>query len=246
MSLKFTSFQDEICFISDSHFGSENPEKEARKKKYFSKLLKHLAERQIPVIFNGDIFDFLFDYGNLIDPKNMNVLIDIFQLTKKSPFVVYLLGNHDLWGKRLIEEYTGVKCCEKLELYFNDKRFFITHGDDLNKNSIIDKISCFILKNGLSVYLFKKIPSRIGFKIAKIVSRLSRGRSKKLNFTYDRYIKFSINKWNEGFDFVIIGHLHSPFIYREKEKELGIIGDWMKHGTVLYYKKGRLVHNIIL
>lgn len=204
-----------------------------------------MAEKKIPVIFNGDIFDFLFDYGKLIDPKNLNVLIEIFQLSKKSPFVVYLLGNHDLWGKRLIEEYAGVQCCEKLELDFNGKRFWISHGDNLNKNSILDRVSRFILRNGFSVCLFKKIPPKMGFNIAKAVSRMSRGRSKKLNFTYDRYIKFSKNTWKDGFDYVIIGHLHSPFIYREKGKELGVIGDWMKHGTVLQYKKGRLFHEII-
>lgn len=245
LSLKITSSQDEICFIGDAHFGSEATEKEILKKKLFSGLLERLSEKKIPVIFNGDIFDFLFDYGKFIEVDNMKILIEIFQLSKKCPNVVFVLGNHDLWGKKLIEECTGIKCCEELELDFNGKKFWVSHGETIDKNTPGDKFARFVLRNKVSIFLFRTIHPKIGLGLARAISKMSRGRSKKLNFTFEKYINFAKTKWDQGFDFVLLGHLHKPFVYTESGKKLGIIGDWINHNTVIFYKNGHLYHKIV-
>ncbi|MBN1620874.1 UDP-2,3-diacylglucosamine diphosphatase [candidate division WOR-3 bacterium] len=245
LSLKISSPQDEICFIGDIHFGAEGREKEEAKKKIFSELLHDLAEKKIPVVFVGDIFDFLFDYGKFIEIGNMKILIEIFGYYKKCPESVYVLGNHDFWGRTLIEEGVGMKCCEELELRINGRKFWISHGEAIVKNAAGDKFARFVLRNKASIALFRAIHPKVGLGLAGMISRMSRGRSKKLSFTFDKYIEYAREKWRQDFDHVVIGHLHKPFVFREKGKSLGIIGDWTNHNTVLYFKDGKFRHKIL-
>ena len=61
------------------------------------------------------------------------------------------------------------------------------------------------------------------------------GRQPEGTWTAEEYFKYAKTKFNDGFDYVIMGHLHTP-LRREDGKNVYInTGDWIDHFSFGYY-----------
>ncbi len=216
--------------ISDSHFGlelTEHPDRERRK--LFFEFLKTIEKDSDLLVLLGDIFDFWFEYHHVIPLEYFDVLKEISEFAKNHR-VVFVGGNHDMWANGFIESL-GVKVypCE-FELEVNGKKVFLAHGDVLRKTDLGGRLTRLIMGNRVSKFLYKLLHPDLGVALAKFVSRQSRVRSlrQELKNPVNPTI-FEILK--EGYDAVVHGHIHYPYIERFEEGIFMSTGDWLWHFT---------------
>ncbi len=243
--LKTLSVAEEILIISDIHFGSENKEKENIKRDAFKKILTESRNKNIPVILLGDIFDFLFDFGGIIESSNLPILSEIYWSCRDRKNLVYILGNHDFWGEKILNDQLKVTTLFELSFNIENKKFWLCHGETIEKNTSADKMFRWMIQNKFNINMFRFFHPKIAQFLARSISKMSRGHSNKLNYSFNKYIDFARSKWKTGIDYVIVAHLHQPFIYREKGKYLIVAGDWLTHSTILVWKKGKFFHRIL-
>lgn len=241
-SLKVISNSNEIIFISDFHFGSDNHIKEKRKFKFFSNILKHVRENNTILVLVGDVFDFLFDFNGMFDTEIFPHFFELLKVSQVNENIFYVLGNHDFWGEKLIHNLLNIRTFNELILEINNKKFYISHGETVDKNSFGDRILRNILRNKFNIKLFKFFHPILSVFLAKTVSKISRGNSKNLKYSFQNHINFAKTLWEDNIDIVILGHLHKPFIYKNGVKYLGIVGDFIKHNSILIWKNGKLYH----
>ena len=80
--------------------------------------------------------------------------------------------------------------------------------------------------------------------MAKWISVSSRSfPSKKKSSWSEEYFQFARDKFEEGFDYVILGHLHIPMIRETGEKIYINCGDWIRSFSYACYDQKNLTLN---
>jgi UDP-2,3-diacylglucosamine hydrolase len=223
-------------FISDVHLGLEsktNPGNEKAKLNRLLGFLEHVRATGERLIIAGDLFDFWFEYRNVVPREYYELYTMLKQLTSQGITVHYLAGNHDFWIGEFFQQELGVHIEKKpFELHIAGRRFHIAHGDGLAKNDAGYLILRRVLRNKLSVVLFSTIHPTIAFGIARMVSKKSRDYTGTKNYGEgDGMREFAERMVKQGCDFVIMGHRHLP-LYHSVDKGAYInLGDWMAHFT---------------
>lgn len=122
-----------IYFISDAHLGSravEHRRTQERRLVNFLDKIKHKAEA---VYMLGDMFDFWFEYEEVVPRGFTRFLGKVSELTDMGVEVHYFTGNHDQWMDDYLEKECGVTLHrEPCTIEIGDKLFFLAHGDGLD------------------------------------------------------------------------------------------------------------------
>ena len=122
-----------IYFISDAHLGSraiEHRRTHERRLVNFLDQIKHKAEA---IYMLGDMFDFWFEYKEVVPKGFTRFLGKLSELTDMGVEVHYFTGNHDQWMDDYLEKECGVTLHrEPCTLEIGDKLFFLAHGDGLD------------------------------------------------------------------------------------------------------------------
>jgi len=138
----------------------------------------------------------------------------------------YIVGNHDFWIGNFFTKTLGIKVYkEPITLTIQGKKTFLAHGDELFPYDPIR----FVLRNKINIFLFSLLRPYIGLRIARLVSRISRKFSAKKTIKWKKLYKIACQKLDEGYDAVILGHIHSPRHLKYKKKEFLLIGDWIRN-----------------
>ena len=120
-------------FASDIHLGA-GTEQEARKtEQRFVAWLERVAEDAETVVLAGDIFDFWFEYREVVPKGFVRTLGKIAELTDRGIRVLFFTGNHDMWVGDYLEKECGVEVyTAPQEIQLGSKRLFVAHGDNMN------------------------------------------------------------------------------------------------------------------
>lgn len=235
---------EKVFFISDVHLGHGTKESNRAKEIELVRFLDLVAQNSKKLFIVGDFFDVWFEYKLAVPKGFARVLGKLAELSDSGVEIFYILGNHDFWAKDYFEDEIGIKVFkDNLQIEINGKKFYITHGDGLSKNDIGYKVLRKILRNKTNIFLYSLIHPDIGLRLAKTASGKSREYSGRRNSSENENhaIEFAIEKIKEGFDYVVMGHLHRPSI-----KNLGNgfyinIGDWLWNFTFgVFYDKFEL------
>ena len=223
-------------FISDAHLGAKkNDEIKIRKLMSF---LQHINEPNNTLFIVGDLFDFWFEYTQVIPYKHFPILCMLHIMVENGVEINFIPGNHDFWIGNFFENM-GIKIYkDPIDTWIENKHYYIDHGDGLLKADRGYRILKKILRNSLSIKLYRLIHPDIGIALAHFFSNLSR--NKKIEHNQKEYINFAKNKFKQGFDNVILGHTHLPFEFKEKDKIFINIGDWIDHFTYGYLEDNQL------
>ena len=219
-----------IFLISDSHFGLELenfPDKERRK--LFFQFLDKIDKEAETLVLLGDIFDFWFEYKNVIPKIYFDILKKLSDFAENHE-IIFIGGNHDMWANGFLESI-GIRVFpEDFELKFEDKNIFLAHGDVLRKTDLGGRLTRLIMGNRFSKFLYKLIHPDLGVALAHFVSRQSRVRSLR------EEIKNPVNPTiheilEDGYDAVIHGHIHYPYLEKFDHGIFLSTGDWLWHFT---------------
>jgi UDP-2,3-diacylglucosamine hydrolase len=220
-----------VYFFSDAHLGEADREKEKTKieKLYsFLDLVKIDGEK---LFILGDLFDFWFEYKHAIPKEHLRVVFQLASLVESGKEVHYISGNHDFWLGEFLSREAGITIHrDYFETSEQGKKLFLIHGDGISPSDKGYRILKKILRNRVNIWLYQKLPADWGIPLAKKVSRSSRmhtsGREQKFVKDYEDY---AAHKLSEGYDVVVIGHLHLPVLQKTDEGVYLNTGDFIEH-----------------
>ncbi|MEO8446148.1 MAG: UDP-2,3-diacylglucosamine diphosphatase [bacterium] len=229
---------DAYYFFSDVHLGLESIEKERLKE---SKLIEFLSEasRDAKEIFIvGDLFDCWIEYKQVVPKGYFRLFTKISELTELGIKINYIAGNHDFWKGDFFREQFGIEICHThIEREIHGKKFFIHHGDGFAHNDAGYRVLKKILRSRVSQKLYSLIHPDIGIKIAKGTSETSRNHTSTKDYSEtDGMKEFATKKIEEGFDYVIMGHRHTPQMSLIQKGHYINLGDWIEHFTYGVFK----------
>ncbi|WP_299325358.1 UDP-2,3-diacylglucosamine diphosphatase [uncultured Maribacter sp.] len=232
----------DIVVISDVHLGTYGC--------HAKELLKYMKSiKPKEVILNGDIVD-IWQFSKRYWPKShMKVIKLLLEWVAKGIPVNYVTGNHD----ELLRKFSGnrmgsLSIVNKMVIPLEDKKAWIFHGDVFD---VTMQHSKWVAKLGAKGYDSLILLNRgINF-ISKKMGKGPISMSKKIKNGVKSAVKF-INDFEQiaadiaienGYDYVICGHIHQPEIRNIKTDKGEVTylnsGDWIENLTALEYHEGK-------
>lgn len=225
-------------FLSDAHLGSravKHRRTNERRLVNFLDSIKHEAEA---IYLLGDIFDYWFEYKNVVPKGYTRLLGKISELTDMGVEVHFFTGNHDIWCKDYFTEECGMTMHFKpITTEIHGKEFFLAHGDGLGDESRGFKMLRAMFHNKTLQTLFAAIHPRwtveLGLNWARH-SRLKREDGKEPDYMgedNEPLVLFTKEylKTHPDINYFIYGHRHIMLdLMLSKDARLTILGDWIK------------------
>ncbi|MBO4645606.1 MAG: UDP-2,3-diacylglucosamine diphosphatase [Bacteroidales bacterium] len=233
------SIQGNVFFASDFHFGVPDEERSQQRENAIVQWLDQIQNSAQHLFLLGDIFDFWFEYRDVIPKGFCHFFAKLREFRQKGIQIYYFTGNHDMWVKDYFSKYLGIKIFRSQQAFIiNGKRCVIGHGDGLDPTDKGYLLIKKIFASRINIALYGALPPRWAFALARACSRKSRNSNseKKLpeigNQKIIEYISAFLHK--EQADCFIYGHTHLP---TEVEVATGTIyyntGDWLTHQSYL-------------
>ena len=228
----------ELVILSDIHLGTYGCHAE--------ELLRYLKTiKPKKIILNGDIID-MWQFSKRYWPKShMQVIRHIIGLLAKNTKVIYLTGNHD----EMLRKFAGFRLGSfiidnKIVLKLSGKRAWVFHGDVFD---VTMQYSKWLAKLGAIGYdTLILINTMVNWCLLKL-GREKISLSKRVKDSVKSAVKF-INDFEKtagdiaienGYDFVVCGHIHHPEIKRIQTDKGEVMylnsGDWIENLSCLEY-----------
>ena len=226
-----------IYFISDIHLGLGTATECREREELLLKFLTKCEEDAKTLVIVGDLFDYWFEYATVIPRPFFRVLTALDRIQRRGIHIEYLMGNHDFGHRNFFEKELGIRIQkEDVELVLHGKKFYLAHGDGKVYNDTGYLLVRPILRHPLSIKLFSWIHPDLGIRLASGTSSTSRVHTdKRPQGPRDGLADFAEKKIAEGFDYVVMGHVHTPLM---RDYSAGNhtgtyvnLGDWIRHRT---------------
>lgn len=228
-----------IYFASDFHLGVPTLESSLEREKSICRWLDFIKADAEEIYLVGDIFDFWFEHTYTVPKGFTRLLGKIAELTDSGIKVIFFTGNHDLWMRDyFIKELNVVIHHEPITRVYNNKTFYIGHGDGIGPGDKGYKLLKIVFTSKLCHWLYSRLHPNFSFWFARFTSRRSRittgdsdekflGAEKEWLFLFCRdYLK------EHKVDFFIFGHRHLPLNLDIDGKAMYTnLGDWIKYRT---------------
>lgn len=232
---------DTVYFLSDTHFKYSSQDSHEKKKRALFRDFLASIEGASRLYLVGDIFDFWFEYPKVRLTAHPAVLSALSELVRSGTAVRFLGGNHDYWVGAQFEEMTGatVHRTPISDTHFG-KSTFVAHGDGLPPGDRGYKVLRAIIRSRPAIAGFRLIPPATGASIARWASGLSEITEERIRAATPPMKDFLESKLAEGHDVAVVGHIHKQMLWRSGGGTAVVIGDWMKHRSVVELTKDRL------
>ncbi len=231
-----------LVVISDVHLGTIGC--------HATELCQYLKSINPEVlILNGDILD-IWQFKKRYWPiSHMRVIKHIFKMLQNGTRIHYITGNHD----EMLRKFSGfnlgnLSIENKLTLNLNGKKAWFFHGDIFD---VCMKHSRWLAKLGAKGYdlliLINRFVNYLSQKFGKgrisLSARIKQGVKSAVKFIDDFEETAITLAMDNGYDFVVCGHIHQPQIRIIKGEEKNITylnsGDWVENLTALEYNRGK-------
>ena len=235
-----------IYFASDFHLGSPNHTESLAREKKVCQWLTNIEKDAKEIYLVGDVFDFWFEYKNVI-PKGFERLKGkLAHLTDSGIKIHFFPGNHDLWTFGYLEKELGLIVHRKpLITTLNQKKFYITHGDGLGKGGNRYKFLKSIFSSSFSQLCFSILHPDLGVCLANMWSKQSRKKGGQINKEQLKNILISYSKEilkKKDINYFVFGHIHDPVDIELTPNSRYInIGDWITHFSYLEFHQNNLL-----
>lgn len=229
----------EIAVISDVHLGTYGCHA-----KHLLTYLNSIDPKKL--ILNGDIID-IWQFSKRYFPKShLKVIKKIMDMAASGVEIIYITGNHDEMLRKFSNTTIGnISIVDKVILDLDGKKGWFFHGDvfdvSIQNAKWLAKLGGYgydlltLLNRGFNWYLEKRGKER--FSLSKKVKNGVKGAIKYVN-DYEKTI--SDLAIENGYDYVICGHIHQPkmeYIENKHGKTMYLnSGDWVENFTALEYQ----------
>ena len=240
--------EKKIYFLSDFHLGAPNHAQSLIREKKIVSFLEEISNDAAEIFIVGDLFDFRFEYRSVVPKGYVRILGKIAELTDRGIPVHFFTGNHDMWMSGYFEKELNVQVYQHPKVFsYNNKKFYIGHGDGLGPGDYGYKFIKRIFRNPICAFLFGLIPPHFGIGLANYFSKTSRastgesdekflGEQGEWLITYCKDILKA-----EAFDYFIFGHRHLPIDFSlSAESKYINLGDWIKYDSYAVFDGSEL------
>ena len=153
--------------VADAHLG-QVPDSVARA---FHSFLDTVPQPGDEVVVNGDLFDFWFEYGSVVPRRHLATVMKLGGLVQRGIPVTFLGGNHDRWGGDFLRRDMGIGYhAGAAELVLAGRRAFVVHGDGLTEQHWSGAFVHWLLRQPVTIALFRLLHPASGFWIADRLS----------------------------------------------------------------------------
>ena len=228
-------------FASDFHLGAHGQTASLEREKKLVRWLESISPDCQYLFLLGDLFDFWFDYHDVVPKGFVRFLGKLGQMSDSGIEIFIFTGNHDMWMFGYLEKELGAKVYrEAIDIQWNQHKMRVGHGDGLGPGDYTYKLLKKVFGNKICQWLFAFLHPRIGMGIAKAWSSHSRiANNTDQNFLGEGEFLWQYCKAQERLehhDFYIFGHRHLPL-----DLEVGShsryynLGEWLHHCRYLEY-----------
>ncbi len=228
----------EVLVLSDIHLGTRGC--------HAKELIQYMQSiKPKAVILNGDIVD-IWQFKKSYWPKShMQVIKQLTSWMTKGVKIYYITGNHDEMLRKFVGFKMGsLKIVNKVLLKLDGKKAWFFHGDVFD---VTMQHSKWLAKLGANGYDFLIIINRIVNRISEKFGKGKISLSKRIKNSVKSAVKF-VNNFEKiasdiaienGYDFVVCGHIHQPEIKEISNQDGKVLylnsGDWIENLTALEY-----------
>ena len=219
-------------FVSDVHLGLQVADPAERERR-FADFLNSLPEETEALYLLGDIWDFWYEYRDVVPKGYVRVLAALQGLMDRGVKVYFFEGNHDIWTYKYFEELGMVKLTQPALVVIGDKRFCLGHGDGLGPVPFGYRLLQTLFRSRVTQFLFSLLHPWLAFRLgngwsknnrlAHDVGYVFRGKDEPLYRFAEEYSR------ENRVDYFIFGHYHSDVhMILPSGAEFFVLKDWMK------------------
>lgn len=240
--------KDKIYFLSDFHLGAPDMETSLTRERSIVKFLEDIRKDAKELFIVGDMFDFWYEYRKVVPKGFVRLLGKLGEISDSGIPIHFFAGNHDMWMKDYFKKELNINVYyEPTRFEFNNKKFFVAHGDGLGPGDNGYKFLKKVFRNPVCQWMFGVLPPYMGMGIANFLSRKSRaqtGASEEVFLGEDKewliiYSKEVLKR--EFFDFFVFGHRHLPIDHRLPGGSRYLnLGDWIRYDTYAVFNGSNL------
>ena len=220
---------------SDVHLGAIP---EARERS-FLRFLDHVGTAAGRLLIPGDLFDFWFEYGEVIPGRHFRVLGALRDLVDAGIPVALLGGNHDAWGGRFLEEHVGVTFHpDGYRTEIAGRPALLAHGDGVGRGDLKYRILKTVLRSRPLTLGFRLLHPELGLRLAR---RVSTSEAKSDADLGKMGRAAFIEEWarerlagDPSLAWVVCGHSHLPVVLEVEPGRYYLnAGDWLSHNSYI-------------
>ncbi len=238
-----------IYFASDFHLGIHARHTSLEREKLLVDWLTKIQDDAAKIYLVGDIFDFWFEYKYVVPKGYYRLLTAFSKIIESNIELEVFTGNHDMWLFDYLQEEFNISVHRKPIIEtFQDKIFYIGHGDGLGPGDHGYKFIKKVFANPVCQWLFARLHPNLAFRLAHYWSGKSR------ESTDPKELKFlgAEREWLISFcetmlkkqhiDYFVFGHRHLPIEYQLSNGKSTYVnlGDWLQHYSYAVFDGERL------
>ena len=232
--------------VSDVHLGlrvADPADRESR----FVKFLRNLPEDAEALYLLGDIWDFWYEYRDVVPKGYVRVFAALQDLMDRGVKVYFFQGNHDVWTYSYFEELGMVRLTQPALVEISGKRFCLGHGDGLGPAPFGYRVLRSIFHCRPLQVLFSMIHPWIAFRLGNNWSkgnRLARKEVYEFRGAEEPLYKFAqdYSQSNEV-DYFVFGHFHvGVSMELPSGASLNILKDWIDGSPYIRFDGESLTH----
>lgn len=228
-----------IYFLSDFHLGAPNEVASRKRELEICQLLDSIKVSCQELYLVGDIFDFWFEYKQVVPRGFVRFLAKIAEFSDDGIPVKWFTGNHDMWIFDYIPNELGVELIRKpIDREYFGKSIYIGHGDGLGPGDYKYKVLKRFFASKFCQWMFARLHPNFGIGLANWSSY----RSRNSNGESDRYFLGREKEWllqyckeeenKKHRDFYVFGHRHLPLKLMINEYSTYFnLGEWLHYKT---------------
>lgn len=231
-------------FVSDVHLGLGVASPKKRESDFVA-FLRSLPDDTEALYLLGDIWDFWYEYRDVVPRGYVRVLGALADLVDRGVRVCFFQGNHDVWTYSYFRDEIGMVPLEQPFLVrIGDKRFCLGHGDGLGPGDKGYKFLRCLFHNSIAQTLFSFLHPWLAFRFGHNWSRhnrLARGKQYEFRGEEEPIYKFAdeYGRLNGGVDYYVFGHYHCEVrMPVASGGELFVLGDWIHGRNYLVFEEG--------
>ncbi len=220
--------------VSDIHLGAVPEDNE----KAFLSFLGEAQRWGEDLLINGDLFDFWFEYRQVIPRGYLRVLARLRNLVDDGMPIRFVGGNHDAWGGSFLREEIGIDVIEgPIAGDVGGRRAYIAHGDGLGGSDWGYRALKWISRSRGGRGLFRLIHPDLGIPLARRASRTEREHAKGPGSEGSRAAELAryageVLATHADVQLVVFGHSHKPEVSELTPGRFYLnSGDWIHHNS---------------
>ena len=226
-------------FVSDVHLGLQVNDPADRESRFVG-FLRSLPAETESLYLLGDIWDFWYEYKDVVPKGYVRVFAAISDLISRGVQVYFFQGNHDVWTYSYFEELGMKRLEQPFVTEVAGKRFCLGHGDGLGPVPFGYRILRGIFHCRFLQILFSMLHPWFAFRLGNGWSRHNRlARREEYHFRdqdeplYVFAEEFAVKN---DIDYFVFGHFHDKVdLVLPCGARLLVLKDWISSSPFICF-----------